>query len=290
MYETMEVICGLMLVGEPGTGKTTCLSTDEKYNSSRQEINKIIDNSFNSAEKYLEKFWPLGRIFGYSLKLDFVNKYKKRVRKVEVIRNDLRRMKQWMSDVKKMNISNYAGLLTIDARPLKNNRMPIPQNCGDQIKQHLHDLFAEISDQCGKDFSDLSHQLQQLPKQLNEYCDYVVFVQTIQEIHNRLKVQVELLDEMKNLGETRFSFKFSQTITSTIVKLFCLTFVHMNYDSMYLFDRISTLFIIKNAEQNSTLNVEQVYVPSSLDLRTTRNDHNVIDWGRHNLVAIALGK
>jgi hypothetical protein len=69
------------------------LSTDEKYNSSRQEIHKIIDNSFNSAEKYLEKFWPLGRIFEYSLKWDFVNKYKKRVRKVEVIRNDLRRMK-----------------------------------------------------------------------------------------------------------------------------------------------------------------------------------------------------
>ncbi|KAA6333789.1 MAG: hypothetical protein EZS28_053128, partial [Streblomastix strix] len=148
MYETMEVICELMLVGEPGTGKTTCLRTDEKYNSSKQEINKIIDNSFNSAEKYLEKFQPLGRIFEYSLKWDFVNKYKKRVRKVEVIRNDLRRMKQQMSDVKKMNISNYAGLLTMDARPLKNNLMPIPQNCSDQIKQHLHDLFAEISDQC----------------------------------------------------------------------------------------------------------------------------------------------
>ncbi|KAA6357739.1 MAG: putative dynein heavy chain, partial [Streblomastix strix] len=79
--------------------------------------------------------------------------------------------------------------------------MPIPQNCSDQIKQHLHDLFAEISDQCRKDFSDLSHQLQQLPKQLNEYCDYVVFLQTIHEIHNRLKVSVELLDQMKNLGE-----------------------------------------------------------------------------------------
>ncbi|KAA6388896.1 MAG: putative dynein heavy chain [Streblomastix strix] len=183
MYETMEVICGQMLVVEPATGKTTCLSTDEKYNNSRLEINKIIDNSFNSAEKYLE------------------NKYKKRVRKVEVIRNDFRRMKQWMSDVKMMNISNQARLLTMDARPLKNNLIPIPQNCSDQIKQHLHDLFIEISDHCRKGFSDLSHQLQQLPKQLNEYYDYVVFLQTLHEIHNRLKVSVELLNQMKNLGE-----------------------------------------------------------------------------------------
>ncbi|KAA6326550.1 MAG: hypothetical protein EZS28_053936, partial [Streblomastix strix] len=116
-------------------------------------------------------------------------------------RIDLKRMALWTGDIGKMNVASTAGILMLDARPLKNNLAPIPTTCSNQIKEHLHRLLGEISDNAIRQFRQLTKQMQQLPRGLAEYCEYVVLLGTMGDAHEKLQSEVNAQDELKELSE-----------------------------------------------------------------------------------------
>ncbi|KAK2951696.1 putative Dynein axonemal heavy chain 1 [Blattamonas nauphoetae] len=176
------------------------VETDKEFLEILDETHTIIENSFIQAHKYLERFYPLGRIFEYSLKWNY-EKYKAKVRNVQTIRADLKRLHQWTNDIMKINVSSICGILTLDARQLKQTLVPIPQECSEQIKQHLHALFNEISTNTQNQFTELTTSMQQTPRNLNDYCDFVVLLGTMDDHHSKLQEDVNHLDEMKILAE-----------------------------------------------------------------------------------------
>jgi hypothetical protein len=81
------------------------LANDTPFQTYRNEIRQIVESSFQVAEKFLERFYPLGRIFEYSLKWD-IEKYKKKhgIDSIPQIRTDLKHLQQWMADIVRMNV------------------------------------------------------------------------------------------------------------------------------------------------------------------------------------------
>ncbi|KAA6329165.1 MAG: hypothetical protein EZS28_053635, partial [Streblomastix strix] len=123
------------------------------------------------------------------------------VRWNRIRRTDLKRMALWTGDIGKMNVASTAGILMLDARPLKNNLASIPATCSDQIKEHLHKLLGEISDNATRQFRQLTKQMQQLPRGLAEYCEFVALLGTMGDAHEKLQSEVNALDELKELSE-----------------------------------------------------------------------------------------
>jgi hypothetical protein len=60
-----------------GVNLNQILGNDKQFGDYCSEMKRIVETSFQIAEKFLERFYPLGRIFEYSLKWD-IEKYKKK--------------------------------------------------------------------------------------------------------------------------------------------------------------------------------------------------------------------
>jgi dynein heavy chain len=103
-----------------------------------------------------------------------------------------------------------SGILNLDARPLKSLLSPIPATCSEEIKQYLHHLFKEVSDSSIKAFKDHATEMQNLPHNLKEYCEFVLLLGSMDAEHSRLMADVNSLDDIKILCDeqaTRLSME-----------------------------------------------------------------------------------
>ncbi|KAK2947114.1 putative Dynein axonemal heavy chain 6 [Blattamonas nauphoetae] len=177
---------------------------DDETQTMIREMVFLIEQSFTSTETYLTRFYALSKISEFSLRWDF-EQYKRNIRSVSIMRNDLRRLSQWSQDIVKINLSSLVGLITLDARPLKQNLAPIPVECADQIKSHLHDLFNSIGNETLRDLRQCTNELNNAPKNLSEYCDHVLLIGTMRERQVGFRQNVATLDDMKALGDEQAS-------------------------------------------------------------------------------------
>ncbi|KAK2955804.1 putative Dynein axonemal heavy chain 1 [Blattamonas nauphoetae] len=177
---------------------------DDETQTMIREMVFLIEQSFTSTETYLTRFYALSKISEFSLRWDF-EQYKRNIRSVSIMRNDLRRLSQWSQDIVKINLSSLVGLITLDARPLKQNLAPIPVECADQIKSHLHDLFNSIGNETLRDLRQCTNELNNAPKNLSEYCDHVLLIGTMRERQVGFRQNVATLDDMIALGDDQAS-------------------------------------------------------------------------------------
>ncbi|KAJ4461067.1 hypothetical protein PAPYR_2511 [Paratrimastix pyriformis] len=133
-----------LLPSPPPVGLDTveALGRDATLKLLREEMSRIVEDSFVLGREFLRIFLPQAKLFDHKCQWNY-DQYRAKVRTCSEIRRDLRTLAAWKREIDCMKSSSACGILFINTSDLKRELNAIHKETQEQVQQHLRDVFME---------------------------------------------------------------------------------------------------------------------------------------------------
>eukprot|EP00741_Cyanophora_paradoxa_P024436 tig00022075_g23593.t1 len=186
---------GASVVG-PHVG--SMIRQSEKFIDIKQKCDEVIARDFSQAVDYSKTFEEYRQIYTFGETWNY-EEYEKAPHTVKEFKSDMDRMKRWQGDLEKMKLSNVLGVLHVDSKRLKNQLVPITSKALESMKQLLLQTARDKCIEVTQDFQNRIKQLQDKPRTLREFADFVSTSNQMKEDGKLLQARAQTVNDMYDL-------------------------------------------------------------------------------------------
>ncbi|CEM19434.1 unnamed protein product [Vitrella brassicaformis CCMP3155] len=176
----------------------TLLLNDEVFSATQERVEKRIVQDFERAQKYCDSYFAMyRRIYDFEKQWDETAFFERKLTHASLSR-EMGLMRDFEEDLEKLKQTHIFGVLSVEARTLKMNLVPVAEKALAAMKIVLIQMAREKAAALVNRFTSVNKLLDERPAKLANYAD---FVRNFQEI----KDQLESLDEEKSNVEEMYS-------------------------------------------------------------------------------------
>mmetsp|Transcript_4972 Transcript_4972/g.18687 ORF Transcript_4972/g.18687 Transcript_4972/m.18687 type:complete len:4187 (-) Transcript_4972:2731-15291(-) len=173
------------------------LAKDIIFTSTQDAICLLLEKRFAQALEYGKNFENLKQWYAFGKKWNS-SEYSKNQHTVRQFNEDLDKVKQALTDLKRMTLTEDIGILVVESRNLKKTLEPLMIDIQEEIKVKINETSRDMCKQLLIEFRDRVKSLKERPTKLREFA---LFVHNLIQVKEESKVLMNQADEVEKMYE-----------------------------------------------------------------------------------------
>lgn len=160
------------------------LVADEKYHGLANEVKDSLALAFEDAEEFKTIFAPYRDIVIENRGVNGVDMRKEvenGQRTLEIFRDDILLYQKQLEEITALSTTNDNGIIRVNMERLKNEFLPSPQRCMNEISDLLPKLASESYGNFVSDLRNANSKLSSVPATVEEFVDFLEFLAKVSE-------------------------------------------------------------------------------------------------------------